>query len=396
MEENTEFLVLPGADKLKRRGKRRILSLLFGCGLLVSATYGAWMYFSVRTANAVLEGNPVALGAQAFSLVAEVTAKKNEQVAAGQTLIRLNARADASNAAEAATQDASARNPLPPPIGGKEDATHRIAEAQAAEQDLGNRITQARALENEAVRNVQRKAEAHAAAQLDLRRLDALSAQYTVSRAQHDQARIDEDRTRQQLADARATREEYSRARAAVEYELNRIKTELEELKTENRQATPVSPTMPSAFVFTDLVAPVDAVVAEVLAQPGMWAQPQQPLIVLMPVAKSLEATAWFPEKDGVHIRPGQTCSVFAVETPGKSFSGKVEQVLPADSLPPKFPLAAQARHIPVRIRFSANDAAAYAKLKPGMRVAVRVHAFTPPQIPWAYIDALVEKIRGK
>jgi multidrug resistance efflux pump len=84
------------------------------------------------------------------------------------------------------------------------------------------------------------------------------------------------------------------------------------------------------------------------------------------------------------------------VELPGKSFPGKVEHILPAGSSAPKFSLAApsQARQVPVRIRFSINDAGSHAELKPGMRAAVRVHTLTPP--PWARIDALTEKITEK
>jgi multidrug resistance efflux pump len=139
----------------------------------------------------------------------------------------------------------------------------------------------------------------------------------------------------------------------------------------------------------------MDAVVTELFAQPGIWAQPHQQLITLMPDAGPLEATAWFPEKDGAKIQPGQICRVFVLELPGKSFSGKVEHVLPAGSLPPKFPLTVpeQVRQIPVRIRFSVEDAASRAELKSGMRAAVRVHNFTPP---WMRIGALAKRMGGK
>jgi multidrug resistance efflux pump len=279
-----------------------------------------------------------------------------------------------------------------------EDVALRVAGAQAAEQDVVNRIMQARASEEEATRDVQRKAEEHARAQLELRRLDALSAQYSVPRALHDQARTDEYGARQNLEKARAAREEYSRVRAATEGELSRIKTELAELKKAGRQAgnsgqaqqsAPGTPRMPSAHASPELiVAPTNAVVTDVFAQPGKWAQPDQQLIALMPDAGPLTATAWFPEKEGASIQPGQICRVFVLEAPGKSFSGKVEHVLPTGSLPPKFSLAepGRSRQIPVRIRFSANDTGSPAELKSGMRAAVRVHSFAPP---WTRFGAL-------
>jgi multidrug resistance efflux pump len=361
----------------------------------------------VQTPSAVIDIKPLALGTQVHAQVTEVLVKKNEHVAAGQALIRFITRTGTSNAAEAGAQVAAVRNLLPSPAGSMEEVARRVAAAQSAEQDLARRITQARVLEEEATRDVQRKAEDHAKAQLELRRLDALGAQYSVPAALHDQARNNEYKARQQLEKARATREEHSRARAATEGELYRIKTELTERKSVNtqvsgipdqaRKAAPQPPQMPAAAA-PDIVAPTDAVVAEVFAQPGMWAQPHQQLIVLAPGAGSLEATAWFPEKDGANIQPGQICRVFILESPEKSYYGNVEQVLPADSLAPKFPLAApaQMRHVPVRIRFSGSDAGSHAALKSGMRAAVRVHTVTPPPQIWARINALTGKIRGK
>jgi len=376
-------------------------ALLCGAGLLgCAAVYGAWMYYSVQTPSAVIENNLLALGTRVPAQVAEVLVKKNEHVAAGQVLIRFDARTNTANVAEAKAQAASVRNLLPPQVG-MEDVARRVADAHAAEQDLVNRITQARMLEEDAARDVQRGAEEHAKAQLELRRLDLLSTQYSVPRAQHEQARRDEYGARQQLEKARAAREECSRVRAAVEGELYRIKMELAELRSADGQArnisggiqktAPTPPQTPSAPASPDIVAPTDAVVTDVFAQPGVWAQPHQQLIALMPDAGSLEATAWFSERDGANIQPGQICRVFVLELPDKSFSGRVEQVLPAGSLAPKPPLAAsgQGREIPVRIRFSGKDAGTYAELRSGMRAAVRVHHFTPP---WTRIGASAKK----
>ena len=406
MTEKNSQLELPEPGNRKRRGKWRMLIILFVLGLLGCAgAYGAWMYYSIQTPSAVIENTPHALGTQVPAQVAAVLAKKNERVQAGQPLIRFTTRTDVINAAEARTQVASIRNLLPPPAS-MEEVARRVADAQGTEQDLVSRIIQARALEEEAAREVQHKAEEHAKAQLELRRLDLLSGQYSVSGALHDQARNHEHNTRQALEKARATREEYSRVRAAVDGELYRIKAELTELQAANRQAgnsgmqkaAPVpaqsAPSAQEAPEAPDIVAPRDAVITDIFVQPGTWAQPHQPLIALMPDAGSLEATAWFPETEGANIRPGQVCRVFVLEVPGKSFAGKVEHVLPAGSLAPKFPLAASAhaRQIPVRLRFSVNDAESHAQLKSGMRAAVRVHTLAPP---WARIGVLPEKMRG-
>jgi multidrug resistance efflux pump len=406
MAEKHAKLEFPEPEKRKARGRGRMLALLLGLGLIgCAAGYGAWIYYSVQTPFAVIESNFLTLGAQTSAQVAEVLVNKDEHVQAGQLLLRFHTpRTGAANGAEIRAQVASVRNLLPPPAD-MEDVARRVADAHAAEQELVSRIMQARGLEEEAARDVQRKAEEHAKAQLELRRLDLLSMQYSVPRQLYDQARNAETGARQNLEKARATREENSRVRAAVEGELNRMKTELADLQRaagrragampgQGQQAASFPPQMPSPPDSTDIIAPMDAVVADVFAQPGMWTQPEQQLVTLAPAAGSLGATAWFSERDGANIQAGQICRIFVVDMPGKSFPGKVEQVLPAGSLPSRLPSAAlgQARQIPVRVRFSANDAASYAGLKPGMRAAVRVHNFTQP---WARIGALAEKMRG-
>ena len=405
MAEENARLKLPEPERRKKRGKGRVLALVFGLVLLGCAvTYGAWIYYSVQTPSAVLENNLLTLGTQVPSRVAEVMVKKNEHVLAGQTLIRFEASTHEIHSAEVRAQAASVQKMLPTSVS-MEEVTRRIADAQGAEQNLASRIMQSRALEEDAARDVQRQAEEHAKAQLELRRLDLLSAQYSVPRAQHEQARNEESSARQKLEKARAMREEYSRMRATADEDLYRIRMELADLKTVYGQAhamignaqksMPASIQTPSASNPPDIIAPSDAVVTDVFVQSGTWVQPDQQLIAMVPDEGALEATAWFPEKDGAKIQPGQSCRVFILELPGKSFSGRVEQVLPVGSLPPKFPLAVpvQARQIPVRIRFAVDEAGTYAELKPGMRAAVRVHNFT---LPWMRISAPTQQRGGK
>jgi len=281
-----------------------------------------------------------------------------------------------------------------------EDVARRVTDAQAAEKDLVTRISQARMKEEDASREVQRKAEEHSKAQLELRRLDLLSAKSSVSNALHEQARRNENSARQQLEKARADREESSRVRAVTEGELNRIKAELTE-KNANGQARIAQGAQQTTADFSsyaapvtatpDLVAPADAIVEDVFAQAGAWVQANQQLISLAPDAGALEATAWFPENEGVNIQPGQSCRIYVMELPNRSFSGKVERVLPVGSLTPKSPLGenAKGRQLPVRVRFAAKDADAHAVLKPGMRAAVRIHYVTPL---WTHSDTLSKK----
>ena len=332
--------------------------MLFGLGLLGCVALAVWIYHITETPNAVIDNNFIPLGAQFHTQVMEVLVQKNEHVLAGQTLVRLSDPTKAANAA----------------------GVESLREVESS-------FNHARALEEEAERDVQRKSTEHAKLQLELRRLDGLS----VLPEQRIQAREDEHAARLALEKAQVLRVERSNMRIAAEGKWKRAraghpapepadKTSPDRARKAERMPSHVLPD------FLGITAPADATVTEIFARPGMTASPGDPLVTLKPDFGYLVITAWFPESRAADMQPGQMCSVFVSSLPGKIYSGTVAQVLPADSLSPSLPAAVpiKERTIPVRIRFSAEDIAQYAELIPGTRVAVFMHYFTPP---WSHID---------
>ncbi len=399
-EDDAIPLELPKSEKTaKSRGFLYFLLILFIIAACAGA-YGLRWLTALHTQSAVVEGELRTLSAQFGGLAVEVPVRKGQHVQAGQVLIRFEPAAGDAYSAEAGAQAAALRRMMPPPVT-MENTAERAAGAQAAEQDIASRISQARAQEDAAVREVQHRAEEHAKAQLELRRLDLLSSRYSVPAAQHDKARNDELAARRNLERARAAREESSRARAAVEGELNRVKAELAEARSaavrqrtdynyaQVVQAHPAAsrPAGAQADPYT-LIAPSAGVIADLYAQEGEPVQAGKQLVDLVPEQGAYSVMAWFPEKEASGLKPGNECRIYVLELPAQSFSGRVEAVLPAGSVAPKILLSGVApeRHVPVRVRFLGELPP---ELKPGMRAAVRVYTI---HLPW---ESLLHGVEG-
>lgn len=386
-------LELPGiAKRAPRKGRRAgflLLVLLLACaGIFVARHFSA-----IHTPSALLESETLALSPGFTGRVVEILVRKTQRVSAGQLLMRLEPDTRGADAAEAEAQVAAVRGLLSA-LPDMRAVAERAANAQIAEQETVQLIAQARAAEDAAVRDVQHKAEAHARAQLELRRLDMLSARYAVPRVQYEKAGNEESLARRALEKARAAREESSRVRAAVEGELRSMQTELAELRRTGARRQSTDARLPEAAAGAgartdphELVAPVESVVADLFTQEGARVLPEQQLVTLLPEGSALSVTAWIPQSESRSVQPGRGCRIFISDLPGRSFAGRVEQLLPASGAPPRFPLSGPEaeQHVPVLIRFAENDAPA--ELKSGMRVAARIYRF---DLPW---EALLRRI---
>ena len=384
MTQNTTKLKLP--PPAKAGVKNKILLIIIFIVLCAGATYyGLWRFKTSHTPSASIEGNIISLAPKLSGIVTEVLVEKDQAVQAGQLLVRLASAAHNLQTAEARAQVAAIRQMLPEQSAGMEDFAKRLESAQAAEQDIVQRIVQARGLENAAALDVQRKAEAHARAQLEVRRLDLLSSKYSVPRSQTDRARNDEAQAQGQLARARVAYEEQSRNRAAVEGELQRIRSELEQARRLQMRgsghAATTGPDTQRGAALSELYAlnaPEAGRILEIFAQTGAQAQAGQALVTLVPEGGAFYVTAWFGSAESQLVKKGQHCRIFVVELPGKVFYGQVENVLPQASLPPRVLLSGirAEDHVPVRIQLATANNAELALLRPGMRAAAEVHSF--------------------
>jgi membrane fusion protein (multidrug efflux system) len=124
---------------------------------------------------------------------------------------------------------------------------------------------------------------------------------------------------------------------------------------------------------FTDVVSPIDGIVAKRSAQPGQFVQPGQTLFVIVPKEK-IWIKANFKENQIRLIHPGQKVKIAVDAYPGSEWEGEVDYVFPSSVaslslVPPEnstgnFTKVVQ--RFPVRIRFKQVDGM---PLLPGMSV---------------------------
>lgn len=132
---------------------------------------------------------------------------------------------------------------------------------------------------------------------------------------------------------------------------------------------------------FTEVVAPVDGVVAKRSAQPGQFVQPGQSLFVVVPT-ETLWVRANFKESQVRYLKPGQRVEIEVDAYPDRVWHGKVDFIYPStvaslSLLPPEnttgnFTKVVQRFAVRIAVEASADEKH---HLRPGMSVVPKVFA---------------------
>ena len=128
---------------------------------------------------------------------------------------------------------------------------------------------------------------------------------------------------------------------------------------------------------FTEVVSPVDGIVAKASTEPGQFVQPGQSLFVIVPLNQTW-IKASFKESQIRHITTGQNVEIHVDAYPGETWKGKVEFIYPSSVaslslIPPEnttgnFTKVVQ--RFPVKISFEQRTDLL---LRPGMSVDVTI-----------------------
>lgn len=209
---------------------------------------------------------------------------------------------------------------------------NRLSAASIAEKRLTARVAQARYEEERLKQNYQDRVTDHVRAQLALRALDRRSSAWQ-------QASAAEAAAKSRMDGANAEFEQASRARAAIDVELKRIRAQLSQYRnkpqnviTPNASANiPQQPVAPA-----ELYAPVTGKIMRINAAAGQIAQKGQPVFIIMPTGheQTLQSwvEAWFPMEAKETIKPGQKALVRFDN--GVQLDGKVEEI--AEAMDPR------------------------------------------------------------
>jgi membrane fusion protein, multidrug efflux system len=324
-------------------------------GVLAILTLGIRWYavsrFIQSTDDAFVGGDITVLAPKVPGFIATVAVTDNQQVRAGDLLVRLDDRDF-----KAALQRAQAA------VAAQQAHLANLAATLHLQQAL---IAEARASITAADAEVQRSRD-------DQTRFARL-AQRGAASIQSSQ-KADSDYIQAQALSARARA-----GLDAAQRQSDVIDTERQQTQAQLAQAIADRDLAELNLRYTELRAPVDGVVANRSARVGAYAAVGTQLLSVVP-AQGLWVDANFKEDQLAHMRPGQSVNIHADVLPGVTFRGQVASlspatgaqfsVLPAENATGNFTRIVQ--RVPVRIALL-GDASRLGQLRPGLSVQVDV-----------------------
>lgn len=385
--------------------------------LVVAVAVGLWFYFHSRnrvsTDDAQVDGHIIPIAAKISGAIAEVMVVDNQQVKAGEVLLRIDprdyqARVDQATAAlaiaEAQAQGAQVGVPLANATTetGMSSAEAQVATAQAeldrAKVDAGQ---SAHADLAYAQANVESAQANYDRAQADLARMKPLISKAEISQQQYDSyvaaARMAQGQlegSKQKLASARDEAESNVAGVSAAQARLEQARAGLAQSRTNRKQVAISSAQAASATAavqqaranletvklqlsYATIVAPISGVVTKKSVQIGQIVQPSQSLMMIVPL-QDIWVTANFKETQLKDVRTGQRAEIH-VDMYGRSFPGHMDSVAGATGtrlslLPPENATGNYVKvvqRIPVKIALDPLPDGIV--LRPGMNVDVTI-----------------------
>lgn len=400
-----------GSGPRRKRAIRFIILALVVVGIIVAIPIYA--YYSVResTDDAQVDGHVIPISPRISGTIISVLVNDNQQVKAGQELVRLDpsdfqvalqqARAQLATA-EANTTESSVNVPLTT-INTRSlvrTSSAQTEESQAAVAAAQQAINAARARINSANAALAQKQANLVKAEKDLVRFRDLVAKDEISRQDYDAAEAAAESNRAQVdaakADVVAAQHNLDQAVA----ELNQAKARLVTAQIQRRQSQEVQPkqlAVSQARVkqaqaqvqqaqanvdqaqlnlgYTTIRAPVDGVVSRKNAEPGMHVSTGQQVMAIIPL-DDVWVTANFKETQLKDMRVGQKVEISVDSYGGRKYRGHIDSIAAASGakfslLPPENATGNYVKvvqRIPVKILLEPGEDRDHSLL-PGMSV---------------------------
>jgi membrane fusion protein, multidrug efflux system len=390
--------------------------LLIGGVVALALIIGLFVYYSGResTDDAQVDGHITPVASKIFGRVAEVLVLDNQQVKAGQVLVKIDPRdyqaaLDQAKGqlalAEADAQSAGVDVPRTREnvVSGTSSADAQLLGAQASlamaqstyEQSQTTDLAYAQA-------NIDKSKANSELAQADLARYKPLLDKGEISQQQYDAAKANADATasalkadqeklgqaqrnveisKSQVAAAQARVEQMKAGVASAHADTKQVNMRAADAQGKAAKVQQMQAAVEAASLnlsYTLITAPVDGVVTHKQVEPGQIVQQGQGLAVVVPL-QDVWVTANFKETQLRNMKPGQKAEVH-VDTYGKTFEGHVDSIAGATGavlslLPPENATGNYVKvvqRIPVKIIVD-KISPDVAVLRPGMNVDATV-----------------------
>jgi len=362
VKPSTEELKLEPPPKGLANPKTR--AMLFGGGIvLLAVIVGLFLYYRNResTDDAQVDGHITQISSKVYGRVGEVLVNDNQQVKAGQVLVKLDPRdyqaaLDQAKAqlALAETDAQSAGIDVPRTQlntqSGTSSADAQLAGSQADLMRAQAAYDQARTADLAwAQANVEKSKANALLGQADLERYTPLMQKGEISKQQYDAAKANADATASAL---KADQEKLVQAERGVEIakaQLDAARAHVQQAQAgiisaradtkqvvmrqadargkiaKVQQARAALEAAQLSLEYTTVVAPVDGVVTHKQVELGQIVQQGQGLMVVVPL-QDVWVTANFKETQLRSMKAGQKAEV-KVDTYGTTFSGHVDSI---------------------------------------------------------------------
>jgi membrane fusion protein (multidrug efflux system) len=331
---------------------------LFGLACILSLAacgygYYWWTFasFFQRTDDAYVGGNVTPIAPHIAGFIAEIAVSDNQQVKAGQVLVRLDDR----DTAAALDHAAAILDQRQAALGGLR-AKYALQQSviEQADADLAAKTAQA------------------AFAKIDAERYRALAASNSGSRQNEQRASALDKQSQAAAASAEA-------ALAAAKQQLGVLDAQIAEAEAAVAQAKADLATARLNLSYAEIRSPIDGFIGNRAARVGSYVSPGAYLLTIVP-AHGLWVDANFKEDQLERMQTGQVATIVADTLPGHVFHGRLSSLAPATGavfsvIPPEnatgnFTKIVQ--RVPVRIALDGNDSA-LGQIRPGLSITATV-----------------------
>lgn len=408
----TQEKVTPEVARRSGSRTKLVIALIF---LVVAAiaVYALYMHYRDRVSSddANVDGHISAIAPKITGNVIEVAVLDNQEVKAGQVLVRIDPRdyqaaVDVAKAAVAQAEgQLQAANVSVPWVNSTTESGSTVADAQLA--DAQTEVERARASYDQAntsdvayaQANVASKQAANDRAQADLARMKPLVEKAEISQLQYDAYAA---AAKMADSDLRGAQEKLSSAhkdaairKAALDSAISKVNTAKAQVANTQANRKQVAVRTADAATaraaleaararleaaeltlsYTTITAPVDGMVTRKSVEVGQMVQPGQGLMTI--ITPDVWVTANFKETQLADVKPGQKAEIH-VDMYGKSVFGHVDSIADATGsrmslLPPENAtgnFVKVVQRIPVKILVDRTDGLV---LRPGMNVDVTI-----------------------
>ena len=381
----------PGDKKPKHTKGSGLILLIFFLAAIAGSVFGyRWWQFNAtheQTNDATVAGNVYPVASRISGTVQTVEVTDNQQVIAGQPLVKLDSsdeRAKIEQAqaalATAERQAAAAQENIAlseqSNIAQDTQTKGNIGDAQAGIQAAQAQLQQVEAELNKLKLDYQRYQTLYQEGAVTQQQFDDAKAAYDEALAQRQAAEQTIAQARAKLTQAQSGEQQL--AANQIQTEVNRSNYAAAQAQVAQAEASLKQAQLQLSY--TTLNAPIAGRVGNKNVEVGQQVQPGSPLMAIVPQEEWI--TANFKETQLGKMQPGQKVQIKLDAFPGKTFTGTVNSLSPASGadfalLPPdnatgNFTKVVQ--RIPVKITFDPQSIKGYEnRITQGMSATVTV-----------------------